>query len=214
VLRRYPKHRIVILPQTVYFADKSQEQLARGQFREHRDVHLFARDNTSLQTLEGFSPNLAIAPDMAHQLWPLTHAQPEVPRSLYLFRCDIEKKKYVDIPDGERAVDWQELLSKKDMVFVRQIKIAVEKASTGETLGIVTQLWMTFKEILVGRAASYFAGFDRVVTNRLHGHLLACLMGRKTTLMDNAYFKNAAYHQTWTKYVDDCEFVRPGLIQR
>jgi Exopolysaccharide biosynthesis protein len=37
-----------------------------------------------------------------------------------------------------------------------------------------------------------------VVTDRLHGHILACLMDKKHVVIDNSYGKNSTYMNQWT----------------
>ncbi|AFY67750.1 polysaccharide pyruvyl transferase family protein [Geitlerinema sp. PCC 7407] len=43
-----------------------------------------------------------------------------------------------------------------------------------------------------------FSRYRRVVTNRLHGHILCVLAGIPHVFLPNAYFKNEAFYETWT----------------
>jgi pyruvyl transferase EpsO len=38
-----------------------------------------------------------------------------------------------------------------------------------------------------------------LVTDRLHGHILACLLGRPNVVVDNSYGKVGAFVERWTK---------------
>jgi exopolysaccharide biosynthesis predicted pyruvyltransferase EpsI len=38
-----------------------------------------------------------------------------------------------------------------------------------------------------------------LVTDRLHGHILACLLGRPNVVVDNSYGKVGAFVECWTK---------------
>jgi pyruvyl transferase EpsO len=51
---------------------------------------------------------------------------------------------------------------------------------------------------LVRRAVDLFASHDHIVTDRLHGHILACLMNKPSTIVDNSYGKNSSYVSQWT----------------
>ena len=41
--------------------------------------------------------------------------------------------------------------------------------------------------------AVHFCDGRRIVTDRLHGHILAVMMGKGHTLYDNSYGKNASF---------------------
>jgi pyruvyl transferase EpsO len=47
-----------------------------------------------------------------------------------------------------------------------------------------------------------------VVTDRLHGAIVARLAGRRVTLLDNSYGKLAAYHDAWWHDDPDVVLVR------
>ena len=51
---------------------------------------------------------------------------------------------------------------------------------------------MAFAYQAVIAAARFLAGFDEVETDRLHCAILAAMLGRRTVLRANSYFKNAA----------------------
>ena len=52
-------------------------------------------------------------------------------------------------------------------------------------------------ERAVALCGARFRERERVVSSRLHGFLLACLLGVPGVLLDNSYGKNHAYFQTW-----------------
>jgi hypothetical protein len=49
------------------------------------------------------------------------------------------------------------------------------------------------------------AGFEHVVTDRLHFAICALIAGRKATLLANSYHKNRSMHETWLAALG-CEF--------
>jgi glycosyltransferase involved in cell wall biosynthesis len=51
---------------------------------------------------------------------------------------------------------------------------------------------------------------QRIVTDRLHGHILAIMMKKQHELHDNNYGKNRSFHQTWTSTCPLVTFVGPG----
>ena len=50
----------------------------------------------------------------------------------------------------------------------------------------------------VSSACSLLASGRIVVTDRLHGHILALLLGQPQVLLDNSYGKVNAFYETWT----------------
>jgi pyruvyl transferase EpsO len=53
----------------------------------------------------------------------------------------------------------------------------------------------------LGRAVALLSGADVVVTDRLHGHVLALLLGIPHVLLDDRTGKVHALHATWTRDV-------------
>lgn len=61
---------------------------------------------------------------------------------------------------------------------------------------------MTFNKIAYERfliAAKFISSGKLAVVDRLHGHILATLLGVPHILIDNSIGKLSAYHGTWTK---------------
>lgn len=56
-------------------------------------------------------------------------------------------------------------------------------------------------------AVYQFRQYRLIVTNRLHGHILATLLGIPHVFLPNSYHKNQAFYQTWTAEVPYCRFV-------
>ena len=49
------------------------------------------------------------------------------------------------------------------------------------------------------RGLGLLSGGERIVTDRLHGHILALLLGIPHIVLDNDYGKLAAYIRVWTQ---------------
>ncbi|MGC9502485.1 polysaccharide pyruvyl transferase family protein [Baaleninema sp.] len=47
-----------------------------------------------------------------------------------------------------------------------------------------------------------------VVTNRLHAHILAVLMGIPNVFLANSYYKNESFYHTWTHAIPYCRFAK------
>jgi len=95
VIRRYPNNRIIMFPQSVWYENQNLITADAAVFETHKDLHLCARDNFSMQfMLKHFAKcNIHLVPDMAFYINPKKikschHANTE--RKLYLKRIDKE----------------------------------------------------------------------------------------------------------------------------
>ena len=70
----------------------------------------------------------------------------------------------------------------------------------------IFEVWYKHCWELVYRCINDFSGYEKVITSRLHGHILTCLLERNSVLLNNSYGKNKAYYELWTKelaeYID------------
>jgi exopolysaccharide biosynthesis predicted pyruvyltransferase EpsI len=65
-----------------------------------------------------------------------------------------------------------------------------------------TQSWS-----FIHSAIYQFRQYRLIITNRLHGHILATLLGIPHVFLPNSYHKNKAFYDTWTADITDCKFV-------
>ncbi|MNC34023.1 putative pyruvyl transferase EpsO [compost metagenome] len=59
-------------------------------------------------------------------------------------------------------------------------------------------LWIKYARKLSREAINLFSDYENIITDRLHGHILSCLMNIPHTVHDNSYGKNSGYLQAWT----------------
>lgn len=205
VVQRYPRNRIVILPQTIYFGHKDNEKKARNLFTKHQDLHIFVRDYKSFNRLDGFTNNTYLMPDMAHQLWSITSNSSPRKKNLFLLRRDKEKKSTLHPESNQDVVDWGTLLTEEDQNLIKKM-ILRHNSSLSINDPTLAQSWSLLKEKFIERAISLFSQYNEITTSRLHGHILACLMNKRNTLLDNSYGKNSAYYKTWTCMIESATF--------
>ncbi|WP_239618820.1 polysaccharide pyruvyl transferase family protein [Cohnella mopanensis] len=197
-LKAFPRNRIVILPQTIHFNDPAEERRSLLSFSAHPDLHLFVRDERSYKTASSFLANVYLAPDMAHQLYPIPSNVPGTRLRLGLLRKDQESAEQEVILPCDKVADWPQLFTAWDRWLLRQI---IKGYSLDRRLGNILPLrsiWHSLAEKYVARAIVLFSGYDEILTSRLHGHILACLMGKPNLLLDNSYGKNMSYYRLWT----------------
>lgn len=210
LIANFPGHRIVILPQTIHFENSERLKQAQAIFDQHPDVHLFTRDQTSADIASRCfrSTHVYLAPDMAHALWPIRPHGSVDKDCLFLLRTDKETlAEQAGCPTANGCVkDWRDILSNSDYLLMKYFKSCHKRNKSLRNILPLAAIWRYYANRLIAKAIKEFSSYDQFVTSRLHGHLLACLMGKRNRLLDNSYGKNSAYYKTWTHRIDFVKF--------
>ena len=202
----FPNNKIIILPQTAFFNSMENQKKSQDLFNKHNDVVMFARDEKTHEIFKQFSEKAYLMPDMAHELYGKLPKSNKQEGTLYFLRNDIEKtplpsRLQQEIQNQDR-VDWSDLLTKYDhrtayaVVKMMQVNSKLKSHILEE---VIFKVWEAHSKALVSRMSKKFSSYEKVVTSRLHGHILSCLMDIPSVIIDNSYGKNSAYYNLWTK---------------
>jgi pyruvyl transferase EpsO len=201
VIAALPNNRIVILPQSMHFSDPVKFKQCCDILARHPDLHICVRDNESQKMALQMTPNVYLLPDMAHQLWPIVRTCPPVEKVLKLRRRDSETRDSTGKNEG--TFDWDDLIGKSWTFFLSQIaersiyhmhRLGLNKPFAN----IEAQMWIAQAERFVNRAVSLFSYYEHIESDRLHAHILSCLLSIPNHISDNSYGKNGRYISTWT----------------
>ena len=113
-------------------------------------------------------------------------------------RIDKEATTAMECNNANTVSDWDILLKNESRNLRIYHKIA-ELLTKLKLRRSVSELWILYAKYLVKKAIRFFGEYEEIYTNRLHGHILACLMDKKNSVYDNSYGKNSAYASLWTK---------------
>lgn len=203
IVAQHPRHRVVILPQTIFYKSDIELKKTARIFNGHKDVHFFVRDTVSyeLAKKEFHQTNVYLSPDMAHQLWPIKPKGQPHAEMLYFFRKDIEKTKnqnqYESVSGpGSVFKDWETVYNRIDRKIIRTTNSWLK---SGKGRSLARWFWYKYSDRMVHTAIKEFSKYRTVTTSRLHGHILACLLDQPNVLLDNSYGKNSNYYAAWTK---------------
>ena len=186
VLAEVRDRSIVQLPQSIHF--RATEGIARfaALVDRHPDFHLYVRDRASLALAQRhWTCSVDLAPDSAFALGRQVRAQADCDL-LMLLRTDDERVDHsaADIarqPDA-LVLDWLD-------------DGLLPLARPGETLAAHYDRLAAAR---VDRGLALLSRGRRIVTDRLHAHILAVLLDIPHVALDNDYGKLSAYIAAWT----------------
>ena len=190
ICRLFPQRPIVQLPQTVWFQSEQRQAEAWKRLAHEKNFHLMVRDQPSLERVSTLDCPTRLVPDMAFGMLPLTLRQrPHYPL-VALLRTDAEKKTLSgahDLPENTLQTDWldepvTDLWALHDII-----------ASRSSTANAYTRV----AEARLARGLALIASGKAIVTDRLHGLILALLLGRPHYVLDNSYGKLQGFVDTW-----------------
>lgn len=215
VIKKFPNNKVVFMPQTVHFKSLDRMEQSANVINKHKNLTIFCRDTRSYQILkDNFCDNVILCPDMAHSLWgvfPVQAGKDILRDTLWMIRKDIEETNLASLeglPNSSAFEDWEDICTDKDRSYMRfMFRLERVNSLLGLNLFPVVSMWGRYTDELVYRVNRYFMSHKQVVTSRMHGHILCCLLGVNTKLLDNSYGKNSTYFDAWTKDVPNCELI-------
>jgi exopolysaccharide biosynthesis predicted pyruvyltransferase EpsI/tetratricopeptide (TPR) repeat protein len=202
IIAAFPDRRVLIMPQTVLFQSRKTLQQSAQRMALHPDLHVMARDHESLTTLRAQMglQNCYLHIDAAFALQDIVAVlQAKLSVSLkydvlHLLRSDAEAGGISALAEEARQFDWtkkSELAEfSGDAPEICSIDIARE-IFDGD-LDRCSWHWLC-------AAVRLLCHGRRIVTDRLHGHVLALMMGKEHDFYDNSYGKNAGFCSAWTR---------------
>lgn len=116
-------------------------------------------------------------------------------------RDDAERAGAI-VTDFDLCTDWHELFTRDDKRRIRRacrlLRALYLMHFSFKQLNRELDLWVEYAGKLIDDAVHLFSGFEVITTDRLHAHLLACLMEIPNTIWNNSYGKNHTYVTAWT----------------
>ena len=204
IIRRFPRHRIIQLPQSIYFGELDVLTKSKAVLDSHPDLHLMTRDATSHALAKShFTCPVLLSPDAAFMIGPVKRRKP-VTRLFLLLRTDKERKTDADnlvrvLDDVPvRSGDWLHELS--SVKRLSRLYRAAQSLLPSERLRMRAKLWMTF---FVGAARlregiRLLSQGELGIYDRLHAHILGVLLDLPHVALDNSNGKISSFYSEWT----------------
>ncbi|OOH90348.1 polysaccharide pyruvyl transferase [Pasteurellaceae bacterium 15-036681] len=215
IVQAFPNNRVIVMPQTAHFSNQQAMEKSAKIFKSHPDCHLFARDISTFNLLKNhFSDNVALSPDMAHQLYgslqtKKVESEDKPQNVLYFLRKDIEKSNLEQqirssLSNEATVKDWEDILTVRDHkyeLFCSRLATFANRFNLTFLKNRVNKMWYRYSLEVIERVRQIFISYDLVVTSRLHGHIFSCLLEIPNEVCDNSYGKNLGYYNQWTKEI-------------
>ena len=218
VIKRYPRNRIVMMPQSVWYENRELIKEDAEIFAQHPELYLCARDRYSYEFFaEHFKEcNILPVPDMAFFINPDTlkkYRRDVTSRKLYLRRLDKELVADTGITDIEKRYeihDWPSI-EKQDKglallqpflsMAYRTRNIRLLRRLTAYMADTVTESLV--RKRLVKKGIKFLSTYSEIITTRLHALILGVLLGKTVKIIDNKTGKLNSFFDTWLTDTDN-----------
>lgn len=218
IINKYPNNKIIVFPQTVHYNNKKSLEKDMQELSLHKNMFFCTRDVVSRNNVMQFlgENRVACLPDMAFciDLTPYIPSQPDKSNGdmLYIHRtdCEVSTGELPTIPNNAGTIytaDWPTFTSYfgKSYIFNTVLDRMYRFIPFSDKwLG---SLWDTyamnvFRVNMIKEGINFIKNYDIVQSERLHGAILAILLGKKVIIVDNSYGKNSSFYNTWLKEFD------------
>ncbi|MGB7756991.1 MAG: polysaccharide pyruvyl transferase family protein [Salinisphaera sp.] len=225
VLRAFPDHRAVILPQTAYYENKRSARDTVQAYCGFENLTVCLRDRRSLDLfLEAGAERIELLPDMAHVLdgsafvaaacngaRPVPHGDLNFMRQPWRIEDAQDEVCPFDLPTIE-VWNWPEYLTEREKRRIRFARKLHRWDGKRVHSSLPWRLWRRSRDLILSRAVHFFAGHERIHTNRLHGGIFGLLCDRDIVFYDTGYGKLAGYYETWLSDDQRADFA--GAVRR
>lgn len=189
VIERFPDRRIIQFPQSIHYKSRARMEQSARIIDRHRHFVLLVRDEESRQfAQQRFNCEVRLCPDMAFSIGPIRPRAPEIP-VLAMLREDLERvgdhdlSAYPEIPAEDWISESARLVRVSKAIGAASALLALKPAELRLRkldAAAHNRLRRGIRQISRGRA---------IVTDRLHVHICAMLLGRPHAVLDNNYGK-------------------------
>jgi exopolysaccharide biosynthesis predicted pyruvyltransferase EpsI len=215
IIERFRRNKIIQLPQTFSFRDRSNLERARAIFDGHPDLTLLARDERSLEFARTeFRAASELCPDMAFALGKLTPPVNPDHDVVWLGRSDEESSDAAASAGADDVIraDWVEVPpdSAKPPLATRaafRANSLLTRMASGHPdrarrlSGLLAATYAPLARQRLERGCRLLSRGRVIVTERLHGHIIGVLLGIPQVLVGDRYGKLQSFYETWTR---DC----------
>ncbi len=203
VIATFPKRRIVILPQTIFYTSTTAARAAISQYQQGENLTVLLREQKSMafseKTMAGmdvrFCYDLALGAQIERERTPGGEGV------LVLARDDGEQAK-VSAAEVHSWEDWtfqpRNQLAYKTAIGVGAAYKRVPARAQEALYCSAQRANSKILDLNIAAAVAQFCNKDAVATDRLHAHVLSLLLGIPHAVTDNSYGKISSIFDEYT----------------
>ncbi len=209
VLAAFPGRPLIQLPQSLHYAGEPERDELRRAVADHGATTLVFRDRRSFELgRRDFDCEVILAPDMAFALGALRRRPPERARVAQM-RTDKESA-VTAIQAG--TFDWLTARATEPVAIFDQAYRYSARLQRASDRAWVRRVFLgtcdAYARANLRRGVAMLSAGQRLYTDRLHGHILACLLGVEHVVVNDRHGKIEAMWDTWTSAFECAHFVR------
>ncbi len=197
VIKNFPDNRIIVFPETIYYDEtalgQAEKKMSEQIYNKHSNIIICAREKKSFEMMRRIYPNcnVILTPDIVCYTDRWKEKADNREGALLILRNDIEKSVN-DVKVVSAIVEKMGYnVSYTDMMYQRKGYIGKYNRSR-----------------IVADKISQIAGAELVVTDRLHGMILAAITGTPCVVFYGYNHKIESYYNTWFSDVSYIELIR------
>lgn len=208
ILESFPEIPKIQFPQSICFENNELLQRTQKAIAKQKNYRLFVRDNSSFEfAKEHFDCETYLCPDMAFSLRPLQRPEAELD---YFCLLRTDKERLVDKSSliantlashssSYKIDDWiepdQSIWTSFDKSLTRLGRRYPQMIRFTQKPSLYIR--ENFAWMRLHRGINMLGSGQQVITDRLHGHILATLLGIPHFIFDSFDGKISAFHKTW-----------------
>ncbi|MGF1605881.1 MAG: polysaccharide pyruvyl transferase family protein [Rhodothalassiaceae bacterium] len=210
VMRQKPEVPKLHFPQSIFFQEERVLEETRRVIAQQSNFTLLVRDKINFEFAQSkFDCEIRLCPDMAFALTLPQFAEPDLDYS-----CLLRTDKEMRIDKNEALTNLLQGLAAQSSFFDwvkpestrlrrrlhRSLRLWNQQPWTYRfTEAWVYQTWRAYAQERLEYGLRRLARGRTVITDRLHGHILATLLNRPQYVFDSMDGKVAAFFKCWTK---------------
>ena len=215
IIQSYPKNRIIVLPQTIYYESYKNLEKDFLIINRHPDVTICARDCHSASVLKTcFKGDTLCLPDMAFCIPAnqLNEMRIPVVKNLILFlkRTDKELGKIpsFDNNDNIDIRDWPTYDNEKDFLKPYRKLLRYQRRFADWGMPRLADYFFQYymRPRIVRNGVRFLSQYEKIYSTRLHAAILSVLLDKTCVLYDNSYGKNRDFYESWLKDFNNLTF--------
>ena len=202
ILNDFPNRQIVQMPQSLELANLGIVERLKRAIGNHPDFTLLVRDHRSLAVAQSeFDCRIELVPDAAFALGRLER---QAPSEDVVLQARQDDEAAAERESGRPTVDWNTTTVFSRRNFMRSA-VSVADKLPARTLGAT--MANRFAQQNLQWAIQMLSRGHVLVTDRLHGHVIATLCGIEHIVVNDRYGKVRALWEAWTHDSPTATFV-------